>query len=391
MTAALLLILAIALNLASAAYVSLSAWRFARFRRRQERSAGPQPPVTILKPLYGTEPGLYENLRSFCDQDYPVFQVVFGLKSENDGAVEVVRRLMADLPDRDLALVIDGHVSGRNLKASNLHNMMRAAKHDLLFVADSDMRVGRDYLTRVVAPFDDPGIGAVTCLYRGTPVGGLASGPASVLGAMFINEWFLPSVLVALTFEPLRYCFGATMAVRRNLLDAAGGFAALAQYLADDHMLGKLVAGQGYKVHLSPYVVENMVAEPSLTGLFSHELRWARTVRTVRPGGYAASFIMYAVPLAILAAAVNEATLAWHAVAAGSLLIGLMPRIFLHYQVRSAYYPAARARPWLVPVRDLLCFVVWATSFLGRAVRWRDQDMLVRADGLLSSEKVRNS
>ena len=387
MTAALLLILAIALNLASAAYVGLSAWQFARFRRRRDPPAAGRPPVTILKPLYGPEPGLYENLRSFCDQDYPAFQVVFGLRSENDGAAEVVRRLMADLPDRDLALVIDGHVAGRNLKASNLHNMMRAAKHDLLFVADSDMRVGRDYLADVAAPFDDPRIGAVTCLYRGTPVGG----PSSALGAMFINEWFLPSVLVALRFEKLRYCFGATMAVRRKLLDAAGGFAALAQYLADDHMLGKLVAGQGYSVHLSPYVVENMVVEPDLKGLFSHELRWARTVRTVRPAGYAASFVMYAVPLALLAAAVNEATVAWHAVAAGSLLIGLMPRIFLHYQARSAYYPAARARPWLVPVRDLLCFVVWATSFLGRAVRWRDQDMLVRADGVLASEKVRNS
>ena len=387
MTAALLLILALALNLVSAGYVGFSAWRFARFRRLRPETTGPRPPATILKPLYGLEAGLYDNLRSFCDQDYPAYQVVFGLRSESDAAAELVRRLMAELPDRDLALVIDGHVAGRNLKASNLHNMMRAVKHDLLIVSDSDMRVGRDYLAGIVAPFRDPDVGAVTCLYRGTPAGGLAS----TLGAMFINEWFLPSVLVALTFEQLRYCFGATMAVRRRLLDEIGGFGALAAYLADDHMLGKLVAAHGYKVHLSPYVVENIVSEPDLKGLFRHELRWARTVRTVRPAGYALSFVMYAVPMSILAAVVNEMTVGWHWVAAASLLVGILPRIFLHYRVRSAYYPASRARPWLVPVRDLLCFVVWATSFVGRAVRWRDQDMLVKPDGLLAPEKARNT
>jgi len=387
MSAELLLIFALALNLVSAGYVGFSAWRFARFRRLRPATTGAQPPATILKPLYGPEPGLYDNLRSFCDQDYPAYQVVFGLRSEADPAAAVVRQLIADLPGRDLALVIDGHVAGRNLKASNLHNMMRAAKHELLIVSDSDMRVGRDYLANVVGPFDDSRVGAVTCLYRGTPVGGLAS----ALGAMFINEWFLPSVLVALTFEKLRYCFGATMAVRRRLLDEIGGFGALAAYLADDHMLGKLVAAQGYKVHLSPYVVENIVSEPDLSGLFRHELRWARTVRTVRPGGYALSFVMYAVPLAILAAVVNEMTAGWHRVAVASLLVGLLPRIFLHYRMRAAYYPASRARPWLVPVRDLFCFVVWATSFVGRAVRWRDQDLRVQPDGVLAPEKVRNT
>jgi len=333
-------------------------------------------PVTILKPVCGLDPGLYGNLRSFCEQDYPEFQVIFGVRDRDDPAVAVVERVIRDFPGRDLSLVVDDRVIGTNLKVSNLANMYGQVKHDILIVADSDMRVDRGYLKAVTAPFADPQVGAVTCLYRGSPVGGLPS----VLGSMFINDWFLPSVLAALTFSSMRFCFGATMAVRRGALEEIGGFSALASHIADDYMLGRLVADCGYKIVLSPYVVENLVLEPGLGALVRHELRWARTVRSVQPLGYTFSFLTHALPLALILLVVSGfAPLAWAALA-----LALTLRIMLHYVVRATFGLRGLAAPWLVPLRDLLGFVVWAGSFFGRDVHWREQTFLLEADGQLA-------
>lgn len=340
---------------------------------------GDRPPMTILKPLAGAEPNLEENLRSFCTQDYPKFQILFAVRDAQDPAIPIVERLVAEFRHRGATLVVDPTVIGTNYKMSNVFNLMGLVRHDLLVVADADCRVGPTYLADLAAAFADPRVGAVTCVYKGTP---LRPRLADRLGAMFINEWFLPSVLVALLTEPLRYCFGATMAVRRDVLQSIGGFRALASYLADDYMLGHLVAAQDHKVALARHIVDITVDEGSVAGLLRHELRWARTMRTVRPVSYALSGLTDAVPLTILWGAVmGYGPLDLLLVAAA---VGL--RVGLHYAARVRLGLAGPAMPWLVPVRDLLTFAIRVMSFTGRRVAWQNQDFIVQADGRMVAE-----
>ena len=378
--AALALIASI-IVLAALVYLAYAMRCVIAFGGRQPARSANCPPVTVLKPVCGLEPELYENLRSFCDQDYPDFQVVFGTRDSQDPAIAVVERIIKEFPSRDLSLVVDETVIGTNLKVSILASMYRSAKHQLLVIADSDMRVDRHYLRAVIAPFDDKQVGAVTCLYKGIP----AVGSPSRLGAMFINDCFAPSVLVALSLQELRFCFGATMAVTRKALETSGGFFSLADQLADDHMLGKQVAQQGLKVMLSTYLVEARVWEPSFKALFKHELRWARTIRAMQPAGYAFSFITYPVAVSLLLLPILPPAAGLTAV-----VVSVILRVLLHQAVQVSFRVGGPAMPWLAPLRDLLSFLVWAASFLGRSVEWRKQQFSVRSDGQLINKGVRN-
>lgn len=365
----------LAASLAGIIYLGAAIGSVAAFaRRRGEPTTGDSPPLSILKPVCGLEAGLYENLRSFCDQDYPAFQVIFGVRDAEDPAIPVVQRVIREFPEREPVLVVGGRAIPGNLKVSNLMNMYPAVRHGLVVIADSDMRVDRHYLRAVATGFTDPRVGAATCLYSGTP----AAGFPSTLGAMFVNDWFFPSVLVALAFQELRFCFGATMAVRREVLEAIGGFEALAPYLADDYMLGVLVSRCGYKVRLSNYVVEGIVSEMGFGSLVSHELRWARTVRACRPAGYAFSIVGNG---AVSLAALFLLTTRFGAPGVGLVALAIALRVILHYGVRSAVRVPGPAVPWLVPLRDLLCLAIWAASFRGRGVRWRGRSLSVRPDG----------
>ena len=282
----------------------VAAWRFSR---RRVTPPPVQPPVSVLKPLYGAEPELYENLLSFVDQDYPELQIVFGVRSDSDGALPVARRVIAARPGRDIALVIDSRASGRNLKVANLNNMLPAARHDILVFADSDMRVGRDYLAAVTAPLCDPAIGLVTCLYKGVP--NLATplrGLWSRLGALHINYGFLPAALLGEAMGTGDGCFGATIVLRRAVLDRIGGLAAVRDELADDHRIGTAVREAGFATALSPYLVATSVSEKSLKCLWQHELRWARTVRLMAPVGFAGSIVTHTVALALLVGAAER-------------------------------------------------------------------------------------
>ncbi|HLI13966.1 MAG TPA: bacteriohopanetetrol glucosamine biosynthesis glycosyltransferase HpnI [Alphaproteobacteria bacterium] len=370
----LLTIAGYAIIVASLGYTILAVLRVAGLKRRPAARAQELPPITVLKPVCGLEPRLYEDLRSFCAQDYPAFQILFGVRDASDPAIPVIRRLIAEFPEREPALVIDPRVIGSNYKISNVANMLKQARHDILVIADADCRVGPGYLADLAAAFTDPAVGAATCLYRGTPA---RPQLASRLGAMFINEWFLPSVLVALISEPLEYCFGATMAVRRRALNAIGGIEALASYLADDHMLGRLVAAQGYKVALARHIVELSIEEPNLKMLFRHELRWARTMRTVRPLGYAFSFLTDSFPLSILLAAATGFRASAVALVGGAVLL----RGVMHWVAHTTLGGPGLLRPWLVPLRDLITFTIRAASFIGRRVEWRAQKFSVQTDG----------
>jgi ceramide glucosyltransferase len=384
-----LLTLGIAVCGASLVYLVAALGAIAVRSARPPAPSDYRPPITVLKPICGLEPGLYENLHSFCDQDYPVFQVLFGVRDAEDPAVHIVERLMRECPGRDLGLVVDSRIIGTNYKISNLANMFGAAKYDIVLVADSDARVDEDCLAAVAASFEDRAVGAVTCLYRGVPVGGAPS----MLGAMFINDWLAPSVMVGLSFQKLSFCLGALMAVRRHALEAIGGLDALASYLADDFMLGHLVARRGFAVALSSYVVENRVHESSYRQMVEHELRWARTMRTVRPAGYFLSFLTDALPLAALITAVAallemgfrlpERPFDFDAVGLGIALAALVLRIRLHYAVRPVLGIEGPAAPWLVPVRDLISFGIRVASFIGRGVSWRGHKFAVRPDGTL--------
>ena len=366
------------LCVASIGYVLYATYCVRRFGRQvgaARAATGPTPPFSVLKPICGLEPGLYENLRSFCEQDYPDFQVVFAVRDATDPAIPVVERVRQEFPALPTVLVVDGTVVGTNLKISNLVNAWPQVRHDLVVIADSDMRVERDYLRTLGASFADPKTGAVTCLYRGMPQPGMAS----QLAALFINDWFLPSVLVAHSLKPLDYCFGATMAVRREVLDAMGGLEALAFYLADDHVLGKLVSELGYAVHLCPYVVETRVHEPNLAHAYRHELRWARTVRTAQPVGFAFSFLTDAIPLALISLMVSGPRPAAFALLAAAAAA----RLALHYNVRRAVTVTFPAAPGLFPLRDVLRTLVWAMSFTGSSVHWRDHRFSISTDGQL--------
>ena len=358
------------------AYLAAALIAVLRFDRRRIPTMRSSPGVTILKPVHGPEAELYENLCSFCAQDYPRFQVIFGVQRHDDPALAIVRRVIDRFPERDLLLVLGESAFSGNPKVANVTAMMSRAKHDLIFVADADMRVEPRYLSSVAAEFSAERVGAVTCLYAGVSHGGFASD----LAALQLNDQFGPSVLVATLGGDPQFCFGSTMAVRRDVLEAIGGFEALAQHLADDYMLGAMVEARGYRVVLSRYVVSNVVSEANVRALAEHELRWARTIRSVRPLGYAFSFLSYPLPfaLAFLALSGGSAT-AW-----GALSAIVAFRLAIHYAVRRAFRQSSVAPPWLIPLRDCLGLALWAAGLFGNTVRWQQHAIAIDKDGQIS-------
>ena len=359
------------------AYLIGAATAVVRFARRPLVLGPGAAAVSVLKPLHGAEPGLYENLRSFADQEYHSAQIVLGVNGAQDGALPVARTLICNLPGCDIALVIDPGSRGSNQKVANLENMLAAARHDILVLADSDMRADRSYLAAVTAPLQDPRTGVVTCVYKGVSTGGRWSG----LGAMHINFAFLPGALVADALGLGGGCFGATIALRRETLERIGRFSRLRDELADDHRIGEEARALGLAVVLSPYVVEARVTEPTFADLWQHELRWARTVRAVAPVEFAGSLLSHPVALAALAAA-----------AAG---FGLTSCIFLVISCALRWATAwviagalglPPPKPWLLAARDALSFAVFVASFFARTVSWREQVFRVEASGRMTAD-----
>ncbi|GAC1669785.1 MAG: bacteriohopanetetrol glucosamine biosynthesis glycosyltransferase HpnI [Steroidobacteraceae bacterium] len=366
--------LGLAASYAVLTVVAVLAWR-AKAGRQNVREL---PPVTLLKPLCGAEPGLYEHLRSFCRQDYPEFQIVCGVRDPADPACAVVKRLAAEFPQLPVELVINPQLHGNNLKISNLINMLPAARHDVLAMADSDAFVAADYLSAVTAPLLESGVGLVTCLYRGTPTPGMWSR----LGAMYINEWYVPSVILAWLFGHTGYVSGQTVCLRRDTLRAIGGLQVLADYLADDHRLGELVRGLGLQIVLSHYIVQGEHHEPSFESLTRHELRWMRTIRVLRPRSFAFIFTTFSVPLAGvgIAMALPQSALSWPAWLL--FAVTMIARLVLHLVYRWRERAPLRDL-WLLPVRDLLICWVWWRSFFTTRVVWRGEEFDVDADGVM--------
>jgi len=333
------------------------------------------PAVTILKPLHGAEPGLYANLAGFCVQNYPSpVQIVFGVDDPEDPAIGVVRNLIADFPACDLKLVINPRRHGENRKVSNLINMLAEARHQVLVVSDSDIVVKSDYLEEVVANLERPGVGVVTCLYHGTP----AAGFWAELGAAAINYHFLPGVLTGLKLGLAAPAFGSTIALRRMTLAMIGGFEAIVDQLADDHVLGALVRDEGLTVAIPNRTVAHVCAERSAWRLFQQDLRWARTVRSVDPLGYVGTVITHPVPLAflgLLLGGLNSNCLI--------LVLALACRFALQSELDRTFSLRGDGF-WLGPLRDVLSFAVFIASFFGRGIEWRGRRYSVQADNSLA-------
>ena len=361
-------------------YALLAVWLARAFVGRTPATAQikPQhcyPPVTILKPLHGNEPGLFANLASFCVQDYPgPIQIVFGVQDSADPAIGVVRRLIADFPDLDLELVVSSRRHGANRKISNLLNMMSAVRHDVLVLSDSDIIVGRDYLKNITAALDQPGVGLVTCLYRGAA----ASSPWARLGAAAIDYHFLPSVLVGIKLGLAKPCFGSTIGITKNTLDLIGGFNAVAEHIADDYAIGELVRRAGLKVAIPSFTVTHVCTQKSGRDLFRNEMRWARTIRFVDAFGFIGSAITHALPLALLGTLLGGVT-----EASVIVIAALACRFSLQMQFERTFRLSGNLF-WLGPLRDAFSFMVFCASFFGRTVEWRGLRYAVRTDNTLA-------
>lgn len=358
------MILLLVIALAGIAYLALACLRVAAFALRPfEHATEFLPSMTILKPIAGLEPDLYENLRSACDQEYGAFyEVILCLHQPDDPALAVAKRLAVEFPSR-VRIAVGENPAPVNPKIANLAKPGAEPRGEIVVIADSDIRVGRNYLQALAASFASEQVGAATCLYRGLPNPSLASR----LGAMQIEEVFIPSVLVALVLGKLRFALGATMAVRRSVLETIGGLEALGETIADDYRLGHLVAAREKVIDLSRYVVATSVPETTLRALWTHELRWARTNFALAPIGYAFSFLMYALPLAVVYLAASR-NLAW---GLPILAIAVALRLTLHALSRAGLGVTRASDVWSIPLRDFLSLAVWFVSLFGRRVSWR--------------------
>ncbi|MBV8563969.1 MAG: bacteriohopanetetrol glucosamine biosynthesis glycosyltransferase HpnI [Methylobacteriaceae bacterium] len=354
----------VALSVVGSAYALVAVHCVRRFASRRPKLPSANPSVTLLKPLYGDEPGLEAALATFCSQDYRgKVQIVFGVQSPDDPAIAVAKTLMASYPEVAFDLVIDAAVHGINGKVSNLINMARTIRHDVVVLADSDIVVPASHLSQVVGALEEEAAGLVTCLYRGAPIAGVWSR----LAAAAIDLHFLPSVLVGTATGLARPAFGSTIAMRRETLSAIGGFAPFADHLADDYAIGRAVRDLGMAAAIPPIVVEHLCSDASFRALWHHELRWARTIRLIDPAGFLGSGLTHALPFA----AIGLVFAGFQGYAWGAVALALACRLLLWRTLVRCLHIARRGIG-LVIVRDMLSFVVFVASFLAFRVRWRN-------------------
>ena len=342
-------------------------------------AAAASPPVTLLKPLCGAEEGLYENLRSFFLQEYGEYQIVFGVRDAADPAIAVVERLVKEFPHVPARLVINAQQHGSNRKVSNLINMLPYARHDVLAIVDSDAHVDETYLTKITAALGQEGVGLVTCTYRSVPADGLWSR----LGAMYINDWYIPSVLLAWLFGHRGFASGQTLCLLRRTLQSIGGLAPIANHLADDYELGERVRKMGLRVVLSDYVTQTEHYEPTLNHLLGHEIRWMRTIRALQPQGFRFLFVSFSLPFAFLGALLLLSVPSLGTLSATLFAVTLVARLILYAAARWGNERLHVSDLWLVPTRDMLLLWVWWRALRTSRVTWRGDEFSVDAHGVM--------
>ncbi|HEV3040148.1 MAG TPA: bacteriohopanetetrol glucosamine biosynthesis glycosyltransferase HpnI [Candidatus Angelobacter sp.] len=332
------------------------------------------PPISILKPLCGEDEGLEENLRSFLDQDYPAFEVLFAVHRADDPAIAVVEKIRSEYADKvEIRLIVTGESPVPNAKAHSLKQLVREARQDLLVMSDSDVRVTPNFLTQLAKELQDPSVGIISCPYRAVA----GKSIWSRLEAIGMNTEFLGGVLVARMIEGMNFTLGCAVAARREVLDSMGGFAYLQDYLAEDFVMGNRASQLGHKVLFSSHVIEHRIGSQSMEKNLGHRLRWARSTRRSRPAGYWGQIFTYPLPWALLLWFVHPAT--WPL-----LLATLAIRGGAAWATSSCVLHQVLLRQWwLLPLQDLLGFLVWMGGFAGNTVVWRERKCTLLPDGRL--------
>jgi ceramide glucosyltransferase len=381
-------LLAIALfgTLTSTAYLILVIAGVLRFTsRRRELLSAPQytPPVSLLKPVHGVEPKLEENLESFFRQDYPDFELIFCARTASDPGLQIAQKLSQKYPSVKVRILTCGEPPWTNAKLYSLEKMWREAAHDLLVISDSDVRATPDYLREIIRPFASAKVGMTTCIFRGLPAGGFWT----ELEAIGFSVEMTGGVVVADLLEGMKFALGPTMVVRRACVEALGGFSFMADYCADDYILGNRVAESGMEVALSHHSINHMVFHHSFLASMRHQVRWMRSTRFSRPKGHLGTVLTYAMPYGVLGLiaglASGRAALGWTLLAAACL-----NRVI--QSIAAGYFVAgdrrALTRAWLYPLRDLLGSFLWVGSYLSPKIDWRGEEYRLTVGGRMLRE-----
>ena len=335
------------------------------------------PPISILKPLCGIELNIYENLASFVVQDYPQYQVIFSVRERDDPIIQVVQQLINDFPSIDLSLVVSDWLIGNNFKVSNLANALESAKYNILVIADSDIRVKKNYLQQVIQPLKNEKVGVVTCLYQS-----FAEGWIGALDGIITACDFFPSVLTARKLEGIKFAFGSTIVIRTKVLEAIGGFLAIADYLADDFLLGNLSAQNGYQVVLSHYIVQHQTGQESWRNFCLRQIRWFRCIRVERFWSYLGIIFTQGTVNSILLLLVSGgSSLSWLL-----FIIIFNLRLFVAYLVGFKYLkdPTAKQFLGLFFCSDLLRYIIWLLGLFGNTIEWKGKKFKLINGGRLS-------
>jgi ceramide glucosyltransferase len=371
----------LAMVLGATCYSVIALYAAHRFRKMPcPGSDGFAPAVSLLKPLSGMDRELERNLESFCRQNYPSYEILFSVREETDPAVAVVGRLQKNFPAVPMKLLVTGPPRYLNAKVHGLEEMAKAARHEILVISDSDVRVGPDYLGGVVAPLGDPEVGMATCLSRVVA----ARSFWSVLEALGVNTQFLPGVLSAWLLIGMEFSLGPTMVTRKQQVEQIGGFGRLGDYLADDFVLGELISRAGYRVVLAEAIPDHLFGGESMRESLGHRLRWERSSRCSRPAGYWGQIFTHSLPLVLLAWAAVPGR---NAMVLGLLGMCLAARALLAWEVgwRILGDDALRKYWWLLPLEDLLSFGIWCWAFAGEEIVWRGARLRVLRGGKLES------
>jgi ceramide glucosyltransferase len=346
-----------------------------RFLSTTLPAPGNKPPVSVLKPLCGHDDGLEENLRSFMLQDYPEYEVLFGVHRPDDPAVAVAEKIIAEFNGRISArIIVTGESPIPNAKAFSLNRMVREARYDVLVMSDSDVRVTPTLLSHLAQELQDDHVGLISCPYRAVPGKSLWSR----LEAIGMNTELLGGVMVARMIEGMRFALGCTVAVRRNVLEDMGGFSYLQEFLAEDFVIGQRAAELGHGVLFSSYVIEHRIGSQNMMPNLGHRMRWARSTRRSRPLGYWGQIFTYPLPLALLLCASYPA--AWPVLFLTLILRG---GAALATAGNIVHDPVTQKQWWLLPVQDLIGFFVWISGFVGDKIVWRNRKCTVLRDGRL--------
>lgn len=335
-------------------------------------------PISILKPVHGVDEGLEDNLRTFFEQDYPAFEILFAARQADDGAFAVIEKLRAEYPAVPVRMLVTGEPPYANAKVYSLQLMMAAAENDLLVMSDSDIRVTANMLRTITAEFTDPRTAVATCPYRA--VAGARS-IWSTLEAVGMNTEFWGGALVARMLEGMKFAVGPTIAARRSALAAIGGFERLKDYLAEDFVMGRFAAEAGFGVILSSYVIEHHIGTQAWRPNFAHRVRWNRSTRRSRPAGYVGQLFINPAPLALLLWALEPGW--WPVVVVTALFRGAAAWMVFDRVLRD---PLCRRRWYLIPVQDVLSFVFWVAGFFGNTIVWRGRRYRLHKDGTFSLE-----